>query len=52
MAHSGQFSKSQYYEHMKDMTKGLMDVNSDEITAYTCESDWYLACQNAKESVE
>lgn len=52
MAHSGQFSKSQYYERMKDMTKELMDANSDEITAYTCESDRYLACQDAKESVE
>lgn len=39
MSYSGQFSKSQYYERMKDMTKGQMGVNSDEITAYTCDSD-------------
>lgn len=52
MAHSEQSSKSQYIEHMKDITNGLMDVNSDEITTYTCDSDWYLACQGAKGWVE
>jgi len=52
MAHSGQFSKSQYNEYMEDVTNGLLDVNRDEITDCTCDSDWYLACQGAKGSVE
>lgn len=39
VAHSGQFSKSQHNEYMKDMTRELLDVNGDEITDYTCGSD-------------
>lgn len=39
MAHLGQFSKSQYNEYMNDVTSGLLDVNSDEITDTTCDSD-------------
>lgn len=52
VAHSGQFSKSQHNEHMKDMTSELLDDNGGEITDYTCDSDWYFACQGAKVLLE
>lgn len=39
VAHSGQFSKSQHNEYMKDMTSELLDVSGGEITDYTCDSE-------------
>lgn len=39
MALSGQFSKSQYNEYMKDVTHGLLYVPSDETIDYICDSD-------------
>lgn len=52
VAHSGQLNKSQWNKYVKDMTSGLMDVDSDEITDNTCDSGWYFACQDAKAALE